>query len=307
MCRRQCFCRLRALILCCALSVPGSAQASDLVSAVWLAEHLDDPELVLLHVGRKEDYEEAHIPGARHVLFDDYSTPHEQDALMLELPSVETLRENLERLGVSSNSRIVVYFGTDWLSPATRLLFTLDTAGLGDRSSLLDGGMPAWLRNGHDVTSEPTEPRSGALDLLTLRPIIVDADFVRAHLHEPGFAVVDGRDAVFYDGVDVGGGHAGQHRRGHIAGAGNLPFGEVVSEELELRTDEELAVLLARAGVAPGDTVIAYCHIGQQATAVLFAAQRLGHPVLLYDGSFEDWSKRGTVYPVENPSAKDPS
>jgi thiosulfate/3-mercaptopyruvate sulfurtransferase len=44
--------------------------------------------------------------------------------------------------------------------------------------------------------------------------------------------------------------------------------------------------------VKPGDTVIAYCHIGQQATAAIFAARTLGHPVLLYDGSFEDWSKR---------------
>jgi thiosulfate/3-mercaptopyruvate sulfurtransferase len=53
----------------------------------------------------------------------------------------------------------------------------------------------------------------------------------------------------------------------------------------------------------PGDTVIAYCHIGQQATAVLFAARTLGHPVLLYDGSFEDWS-RHAGFPVEGPEAK---
>ncbi len=42
----------------------------------------------------------------------------------------------------------------------------------------------------------------------------------------------------------------------------------------------------------PGDTVITYCHIGQQATATLFAARLLGYDVKLYDGSFEDWSKR---------------
>ena len=53
----------------------------------------------------------------------------------------------------------------------------------------------------------------------------------------------------------------------------------------------------------PDDTVIGYCHIGQQATAMLFAARSLGHRVLLYDGSFQDWS-RHTDFPVENPSQK---
>jgi thiosulfate/3-mercaptopyruvate sulfurtransferase len=55
--------------------------------------------------------------------------------------------------------------------------------------------------------------------------------------------------------------------------------------------------------VKPDDTVIGYCHIGQQATAMLFAARSLGHRVLLYDGSFQDWSRR-TDLPVENPSQK---
>ena len=61
--------------------------------------------------------------------------------------------------------------------------------------------------------------------------------------------------------------------------------------------------LLTKAGVKPGDTVLGYCHIGMQTTAVLFAARSLGHKVLLYDGSFQDWS-RHKDYPVENPSEK---
>ena len=66
-----------------------------------------------------------------------------------------------------------------------------------------------------------------------------------------------------------------------------------------LRSDAELRGLFTAAGVKPGDTVIAYCHIGQQATAALFAARTLGHKVLLYDGSFEDWS-RHDGFPVED-------
>src|SRR3712207_9545320 len=64
-----------------------------------------------------------------------------------------------------------------------------------------------------------------------------------------------------------------------------------------------LAKLFRDAGVAPGDTVVTYCHIGQQATAVLLAARLLGHPVRLYDGSFEDWARRGL--PTETGRARE--
>ena len=76
-----------------------------------------------------------------------------------------------------------------------------------------------------------------------------------------------------------------------------MPFTAVADDPLALRPATE------KAGVEPGDTVIGYCHIGQQATAMLFAVRTLGHTVLLYDGSFEDWS-RHTDYPVDNPAAK---
>ncbi len=69
------------------------------------------------------------------------------------------------------------------------------------------------------------------------------------------------------------------------------------------KSAQEIEAIFARAGVKRGDTVVAYCHIGQQATATIFAAQTLGYSVLLYDGSFEDWARRGL--PVENPAKKD--
>ena len=71
--------------------------------------------------------------------------------------------------------------------------------------------------------------------------------------------------------------------------------------ELDLRYFlEAIKAMFEKAGVHPGDTVVAYCHIGQQATAVLFAARTLGHPVMLYDGSFDEWNKL-TQYAVEKP------
>jgi thiosulfate/3-mercaptopyruvate sulfurtransferase len=269
------------------------------VSTTWLAENLKDPNLVLLHVGDRAEYEAGHIPGARHVKLDDISvSSHDrQSGLMLEMPQPDSLRARLETLGISDRSRVIVYYGNDWVSPATRVIFTLDYAGLGQSAALLDGGMQAWKAEHRPITAEPPKSATGHLAALRVNPIVVDAAWVKSRLGDPKFHLIDARAAVFYDGVESGG-----TRKGHVAGAKSLPFTEIADEKLRLRSAQELRALFARAGVSPGDTVVAYCHIGQQATAVLFAARAIGHPVLLYDGSFQDWSRRADL-PVEDPRA----
>lgn len=274
-----------------------------LVSTAWLAEHLRDPNVVLLHVGDRKEYEAAHLPGARFVTLGDISVSDHTSpkGLMLQMPTAEVLREKIAALGISDNSRVVVYYGNDWVTPSTRVIFTLDYAGLGARASLLDGGMQAWKREGRPTTTEIPAPRRGTLAALRIKPIVVDADWVKANVGKPGIAIVDGRSASFYDGVETGQGMSAPHKTGHIAGATSIPFTEVTDDSLKLKSAAELEVLFAKAGVKPGDTVVGYCHIGQQATGMLFAARTLGHKVLLYDGSMEDWSLH-EGYPVETAS-----
>lgn len=292
---------MRSLILAVCLmagTVMAGPRESLLVDTHWLARHLNDPNLVLLHVGDKAAYDAKHIPGARHVSLADISLRGE---LHLEMPPADDLRQRLENLGISNDSRVVVYFGKDWVSPATRVIFTLDYAGLGDRASLLDGGMDAWIAAGNATTDVAPPAKKGSLAALKIKPIVVTGDQVRAAIGRKGTAIVDGRAAAFYDGVETGGMHDKPHKSGHIAGARSVPFSEVVNEKNFLKSPEELKGLLAKAGVKPGDRVIAYCHIGQQATAALFAARTLGYDVRLYDGSFEEWSTRQDA-PVENPA-----
>ena len=275
------------------------ARSALVVDAAWLAAHVDDPDLVLLHVGDADEYADGHIAGARLVSLDAVSvSEHTRTGLMLQVPAAEDLRSRLETLGVADQSRVVVYYGSDWVSPATRVVFTLQQAGLGERTRLLDGGMPAWVRQGGKLnTAKPAAP-TGTLSPLSMQDLVVDRAYVRANLSTPGIAIVDGRAAAFYDGVDTGGAHGLAHRTGHIQGARNVPYTAIADGQLLLRPQAELRALFDQAGVKPGDTVIGYCHIGQQATAMLFAARLLGHPVKLYDGSFEDWS-RGADHPVE--------
>lgn len=296
--------KLLVLLLLAGPAMAASPRDSMLVNAAWLRAHINDANLVLLHVGDKAEYDAKHIPGAIYASMKDVSvSDHTGKGLMLEMPSADDLRKDLEALGISDGSRVVVYYGKDWVSASTRIIFTLDYAGLGDRASLLDGGMPAWIEAGNETTNAVPAVKKGTLAALKIKPIVVDADFVKSHVSAPGFAVVDGRDAIYYDGTDTGESHAGKHRSGHVAGAHSFPFTQLVNDKNYVRSSDELASLFAKAGVKPNDTIVGYCHIGQQATAMLFAARSLGHPVLLYDGSFEDWS-RHDGYPVDNPAEK---
>ena len=286
-------------------AAPSSASPRDalLVSPAWVAQHLKDPDLVLLHVGDKAEYETGHLPGARFVSLQEISVSDRSgQGLVMEMPPAETLRAKLSALGISDRSRIVVYFGKDWVSPAARLVFTLDYAGLGDRVSLLDGGQPAWVRDGQAVTATIPEVKAGTLKPLAIRPLIVTKEQVRDRAGKPGQALIDARNVAFYEGTQTGGGPDHPHRTGHIQGAMSLPFNETTDDRLLLRSNDELKALFTKAGVKPGDTVTAYCHLGQQATAVIFAARTLGYEVRLYDGSFEEWS-RFPELPVDNPAA----
>jgi thiosulfate/3-mercaptopyruvate sulfurtransferase len=283
----------------------GAAQAPDglVVPAAWLAQHVDDPDLVLLHVGAKATYDAGHIPHARYVSWRDTLTTGDGtgSSLTLEMLPADVLHDRLAALGISDRSRVVVYQSDDQWTPSTRVMLTLDYAGLAN-VSWLDGGQKAWTKAGQALTTAPAPEKAGTLSPLKLRPIVVDADFVKAHIGRPAFAIVDSRLPAFYDGTRTGGGRGTEHKTGHIAGAVNAPFDSFTSADVELKSADEIRAAFTKAGVKPGDTVITYCHIGQQATGTLFAARTLGYKVLFYDGSFEDWSRRDL--PVDNPSTK---
>ena len=163
----------------------------------------------------------------------------------------------------------------------------------------MDGGLPAWTAAGFTTTTEaPPAATHGKLSPLRLKPVITTGVWVRDNATKPGYALIDARAAGFYDGTMPGGPQTAR-RAGHIPGAKSLPFTAPWDTEGKLLPAEKLKQLFANAGVKKGDTVVGYCHIGQQATAMLFAARSLGIAYMLYDGSFEDWAYND--WPVENP------
>ena len=278
--------------------------SSILITPAQLNAERRDPRLVMLYVGPREDYSAGHIAGARFVGMEDVAADRATSPLSLELPDEADLRQRLERLGISDNSRIVVTFGADWVSPSTRIVWTLQAAGLGTNTRFLDGGTRAWKRAGLPLTTaEPAPVTPGRITAAADRSIVVDYRWVQARAQSPRIRLIDARTPVFFEGP----GMEARGRRveaGHIAGAKNLPFNSLNDDSLQFLPLAELRKRFADAGVHPGDTVAAYCHVGQQATVVLLGARLLGHPIRLYDGSMNDWEAR--KLPLENATAPKP-
>jgi thiosulfate/3-mercaptopyruvate sulfurtransferase len=296
---------LKPIFIALALAAPLAAQGPReklVVTPQWLNDHLNDKNLVVLHLGPKATYDTAHIAGARLVDMSALTTPDSPGSLRLELPNPDTLRAGLARMGISNDSRIVLYSATPNISMGTRVLLTLDHAGLGDRTVWLDGGLGAWTRAGFRTTADVPVAAAGTLSSLRTKSVTVNADFVKDIVGKPGFALIDARATGFYDGTQESGPQDAR-RKGHIKGAVNLPFSEMTDSTGALKPADDLQALFTKAGVKPGDTVVAYCHIGQQATALLFGARTLGYKILLYDGSFEDWARRDLPIAAGPPGA----
>jgi 3-mercaptopyruvate sulfurtransferase SseA/acetyl esterase/lipase len=273
---------------------PSGRDPGMLVSADWVAAHEDDPSVVILQAEtRKERFTQGHIPGAHFLdmsgLMWDGDPP-----VGAEMRTPSEIDAALEAAGVSDGQHIVVY-GSSALQEA-RVWATLDIMGLGDRASVLDGGLAGWEQDGRSLS---TDTSAGAPGSLTLHPrdgVVVDSDWIDRRLDDPSLTILDARTGEEYAGTENGNGATEHH--GHIPGAYSLPWETFVDSRQvpRLHSREELAALVRASGAADGSTVAVYCLTGLRASFEYFVARLLGYDAKLYDGSWRDWGSRDLPY-----------
>jgi len=266
-----------------------------LVTAEWLSEHLNDPDLVVLDctvlvepttdggfriVNGRAHYEEGHIPTAGFAdLMGDLSDGDSQFQFAVTTP--ERFVAAMSALGVSDDSRVVVYdaSGSAW---AARVWWMLRWIGF-DQAALLDGGLAAWTAHGQSLSTEPVDRPAGTLTV-DLRPeLIVDKDEVLAAIGDDSVSIIDALSEAQYRG-EV----AMYARPGHIPGASNVPMMSLLDETGRYRPLDELDELL----VGDRDTrSITYCGGGIAASANAFLMTRLGYKdVAVYTASLQEWA-----------------
>jgi thiosulfate/3-mercaptopyruvate sulfurtransferase len=291
---------LMTLILAGGLATAAAAEQSAqiLVTPQWVSERLADPKLVVLHVASvRDDYTREHIQGARFLwpTWLAVSTPD----FVYELPPVDSLAAVLKRLGVSNDSEIVLYHVLGDVAGTARMYVTLDYLGMGDRTHILDGGLPAWKAAGMPVSKEEPKHAPGTFVPHLRKDAVVHFDTMRTRYQSEGTQVVDARSPQEYNAPE----RPTAVRGGHIPGAINIPYTSLLDSLDRYQPLDTLAARFAKAGVKPGSEIIAYCNSGRTASPVYIAAKMLGYNVRLYDGSFQEWSRKEDV-PVESTKPK---
>lgn len=267
---------------------------SILVAPEELAQHLDDPDWVVFDTRHdlahpetgREAYAEGHIPGAYFLHIDeDLSAPKTGTNGRHPLPDLQAFAERVNRCGVHPGTRVVAYDDAGG-GYAVRLWWMLRWLGH-ERTALLDGGWPLWLREKRPVTKEVPPPRAGSFVPRPHLGATVDVHYVARFAKDPSVKVVDARAAARYGGVQ----ETIDPVAGHVPGAINRfwqrnldPSGRF-KDPAELR--EEWLDLLEGAEVS---RTVHMCGSGVTACHNLFALELAGlGEGRLYAGSWSEW------------------
>ncbi|EGE0300130.1 3-mercaptopyruvate sulfurtransferase [Escherichia albertii] len=272
------------------------------VGADWLAEHIDDPEIQIIDArmappGQEDrnvaqEYLHGHIPGA--VFFDIEALSDQTSPLPHMLPRPETFAVAMRELGVNQDKHLIVYDEGNLFS-APRAWWMLRTFGV-ERVSILGGGLAGWQRDDLLLEEGPMELQEGEFNATFTPEAVVKVTDVLLASHEKTAQIIDARPAARFN-AEVDEPRAGL-RRGHIPGALNVPWTELVREG-ELKTTDELDAIFFSRGVSYDKPIIVSCGSGVTAAVVLLALATLDVPnVKLYDGAWSEWGAR-TDLPVE--------
>jgi len=278
------------------------AHPDRLVSTDWLAQHLDDPGVLV--VESDEDvllYHTGHIPGA--VKIDWVADLN--DPVMRDYLGAEEFARLMSKHGIGPDTT-VVFYGDNFNWWAAYALWVFELFGHAD-TRLLDGGRAKWVAEGRELTTDaperaPADYPTPTRDDRRVRAFLGD---VLPHSKD-GKPLIDVRSPEEYRGERL---HMpdypneGALRGGHIPGASSVPWKKAANEDNTFKSVDELkALYLDQAGLAPDDDVIAYCRIGERSSHTWFVLTYLlgFERVRNYDGSWTEYGNAVRV-PIARP------
>lgn len=265
------------------------AHPERLVTAEWLQARLGTPGLVV--VESDEDvllYETGHIEGAVKI---DWHTDL-NDPVVRDYIDGEAFAALLGSKGISRDSTVVIYGDkNNWWAAYALWVFSL----FGHQDvRLLDGGRAKWEADGRPYTTVVPTPTPTDYPVVERDDSAIRAykDDVLAHLGNP---LIDVRSPEEFTGQRTTAPaypEEGALRAGHIPSARNIPWARAVAEDGTFKSLPELdEIYRGEAGLQDGDSVVAYCRIGERSSHTWFVLTHLlgFENVRNYDGSWTEW------------------
>lgn len=264
-----------------------------LVSPLWVANNLDSSNIIILDASLKKSANKTRevkglvIQGA--VYFDlDATFSEPGSTLPHTFPSELSIPSLLSGIGITPDSTVVVY-DRQGIYSAPRVWWMLRVMGIA-KTYILDGGLPAWLDAGLEVSENYAMSRVKSVCEFDIKPEhMVDKITVLNNIAVPRFTLVDARPSVRFSGQQAEP-RAGL-RRGHIPGSINIPFSEVLHNG-RYKSRESLTEIFSRNGLTDKDDLVFSCGSGVTACIVLLAAYLADFENLrIYDGSWAEWGQ----------------
>ena len=264
-----------------------------LVSTDWLEAHLDAPDVRVVDAtwylpaverDAKAEHDASHIPGAAFFDLDEVCEAKGLHPHMV--PSPAKFSSRVRKLGLGDGVRVVVYDGNGFFASA-RVWWMFRFMGHAD-VTVLDGGVAKWRAEGRPVTDAPSRPRERHFTARQNNLVHRELDQMRANLTSRREQVVDARSAGRFHAREPEP-RAGL-RGGHIPGAKNLHYADLIAADGTLKPEPELRRAFADAGVDLGRPVVTTCGSGVSAALMNLALFELGvRNAALYDGSWSEW------------------
>lgn len=265
-----------------------------LVDTKWLAERIESDEIHLVDSQPDvHDYFTEHIPGAYYL--NDKALRVPKNGIPAAYIPDEAMKMILGRVGIDGKKTTVVYTGAGVFSgygdglEQTMLAYTFARFGHTD-VRILDGGLEKWKAEGRPLSQAYPDGKTVDFSLNVRSEYVIDFDELVKLKDREDVLLLDNRPPGIYKGKGP------WPKQGHIPGAVNLPWRELMSSDNSrlLKSDDELHAIADRVGASPDKTVICSCGTAREATAAfMFFKWYLGYPnVRVYEGSFTEWVHR---------------
>ena len=256
-----------------------TSAAYDLIQNKRLV-HILDTTYTLNNITPIENHFKHRLPTSQYL--DVKNLSDSSTGLTMTMPTQSHFIEFMRKLKVKNDDvPVLLYDHFNMTSPRAWFMFQV----FGRKNvAVLDGGLSKWLKENLPIDSgkynfNEVSDTSAGYEYVKNPGLLKGFEEVQQNLTEKKFQVLDARPSNVFN-------------ENKIQNSLNSPFDTLYNEDLTFKSPDQLREHYARIGLDLSKEVVNSCRIGHSASVNLFALELIGKSSKLYDGSWEEWSKR---------------